>query len=511
MAFEDIKKCNRISKMVEMEEHLKIDRNKVLEAVKLRMPIEVTSYTLSRNMELYFRNLVEMFLVACHQEHLQEYINYCLGELLANSKKANTKRVYFKEKNLDINNPQDYVIGMENFREETCSNLDHYLELQKKAGLYIKLSLQLTNHNVVIEIKNNSVLNVFEKERIQQKLESVQQYKNIDEVVSNVIDQSEGAGLGIIIINLMLRKIGLKEDSFKIFSTDTETITQIILPCDERIFAGVEIVSYEFVTMQSKIPVFESNFEKASNIVQSDSIMQDEKKVNRQELLDFIRNDTTLSLLILKYALEKDSSCFSLPKAIELLTDQELKFIFSDSNPSVDKIQPTEKLEKCFNNAKRAAFYAYNLHKNFQNIQPERDSEYFYLLGLLNNIGLIFLNTASDEQKEYVKELCNQYDNIGDEILEFFEIGNAGNFISLVYAKSLKMPEYIYNVFSKWNYVEFFDKNRPDFEILYLAQMLGFYEDKIAEYYQIDQTVLKDFQITSESQLKYILKQLTAA
>ena len=86
--------------MREFEDHLKIDRQKVLEAVKLRMPIEVTSYTLSRNMELYFRSLVEMFLAACHQEHLQEYINYCLGELLANSKKANTKRVYFKERNL---------------------------------------------------------------------------------------------------------------------------------------------------------------------------------------------------------------------------------------------------------------------------------------------------------------------------------------------------------------------------------------------------------------------------
>ena len=83
--------------MTVMEEHLKIDRKKVLDAIKLRMPIEVTSYTLSRNMEMYFRSVVELFLEACHQEHLQEYINYCLGELLANSKKANIKRVYFKD------------------------------------------------------------------------------------------------------------------------------------------------------------------------------------------------------------------------------------------------------------------------------------------------------------------------------------------------------------------------------------------------------------------------------
>ncbi len=498
--------------MTVMEEHLKIDRKKVLDAIKLRMPIEVTSYTLSRNMEMYFRSVVELFLEACHQEHLQEYINYCLGELLANSKKANIKRVYFKEKNLDINDPDDYEKGMEHFREETCEKLEHYLELQRKAGLYVKLSLQLTNHNVVIEIKNNSVLTVFEKERIQKKLDSVQQYKNMDEVVANVIDQSEGAGLGIIIINLMLQKIGLKRDCFKIFSTDEETITQIILPCDEKIFAGVEIVSYEFVTMQSKIPVFESRFDVACSIVNQ----KDSSFIDRQKLLDFIRDDTTLTLLTLKYALEKNSKCFSIPKALELLSDTELKFIFSDSNPSVNKIQPTDRLVHLLKDAKRTAVYAYNLYKNFPNVSKNHDEEYYYTLGLLDKMGLIFLLTASDEQKQYVKDLCSQYENIGDEIMEFFEIGNAGNFISLVYAKHFKMPSSTYDIFAKWNFLEtYVDKydnpNRSDYELLYLAEMLGFYQDDVAEYYQINKQILKDFNISSESQLKYIIEQMNVA
>ena len=106
--------------------------------------------------------------------------------------------------------------------------------------------------------------------------------------------------------------------------------------------------------------------------------------------------------------------------------------------------------------------------------------------------------------------------NIGDEIMEFFEIGNAGNFISLVYAKHFKFPSSTYDVFAKWNFLEtYVDKydnpNRSDYELLYLAEMLGFYQDDITEYYQINKQVLKDFNISSESQLKYIIKQLNVA
>ena len=127
--------------MSELDEQLEFDRERIKTSIGLQLPIEITSYTLPRNTETYVRNVLEMFLDECHQEHLKEYLNFCLSELLTNAKKANTKRVYFAEKGLDINNPDDYEKGMENFKMETLTNIDHYLELQRKAGLYIKLSL----------------------------------------------------------------------------------------------------------------------------------------------------------------------------------------------------------------------------------------------------------------------------------------------------------------------------------------------------------------------------------
>ena len=190
--------------MNEFEEQLELDRIKIKNAVRYQLPIEITSYTLPRNMEIYIRKILEIFLEECRQEHMYECLNFCLGELLTNSKKANTKRVYFAERKLDINNKEDYELGMENFKVDTITNIDHYLELQKKSGLYIKLVLQNKGDQITVEISNNATMTVFEKERVQKKLDSVQQFDDMQEVFTNVLDQSEGAGLGIIIIVLMI-------------------------------------------------------------------------------------------------------------------------------------------------------------------------------------------------------------------------------------------------------------------------------------------------------------------
>lgn len=490
--------------MTDLEEHLEIDRQKVINSVKLHLPIEVTSYTLPRNMEAYFRGIEQVFLEACHQEHLKEYIDFCLGELLTNSKKANTKRVYFKEKNLDINDPADYAVGMEHFKEETTANIDHYLELQKKEGYYIKFSMQLKDNEIIIDIKNNALLTSFEEERIQHKLATAQKYENMDEVIANVIDQSEGAGLGIIIIVLMLQKVGLTKDCFKIFCTDTETVTRITLPCDMKISAGVEIVTYEFVNMQRKLPVLRENFEEVNKIIKSGFI-------NRNKLLECLRKDITLTLLTLKYAMEKDKKCFSLPKALEILSDQELKYIFSDSNPSSEFIPASEDLKKKWEHAYRTAFFAYNIYKNKNLLGIGFDDEGIYLLGLLNNIGSILPHTASDEQKQYVVELTDQYEDSSEKIRDILKTGSSNNYLGSIYTKKLGLSKNVYTIMNSWNMVDNIpEEHKSAANILYLAEMMQYYSEGAVEYYQIDKNILEENNIQNEEQFKTILKQLNS-
>ena len=490
--------------MDELEEQLKIDKGKIQTSVSLQLPIEMTTYTLPKNTEVYIRNVMEIFLDECHQSHLKEYLNFCLSELLTNAKKANTKRVYFKEKGLDINNPEDYEKGMENFKMDTLTNIDHYLELQKKAGLYIKLVLRIQADKIYIDIKNNSQLTVFEKERIQQKLDSVQQYKEMDEVFKNVLDQSEGAGLGIIIIILMLQKVGLTKENYQVFSEDDETVTRIILPCNKVVYSGAEMLTYEFVNLEDTIPILKESFEQANKIVNTDG------PLDRNALYEVVRKDLSLALLPFRDALEKDKNCFNLKKAIAMLSDYDLKFIYSDSNPRNRIVEGAGFFKEILRHSRHVSYYVYTLYKNCPVKETiGQDEDYMYLLGLFNSLGAILLAGASKNQIDYITELSQQYSENSDKILDIFLNRNAATYVSMVAAKRLGFARNVYYDIVAWNgiaRVPDVDKNRV--ALIHLAEMVDFYSVGMADFYQIEKLALKLFNITDEKQFAKLVNDL---
>ena len=81
-----------------------VDTAKIQEAISQELPISITTYTLPHEMELFMSEVLHAFLTQLHQDGITQYLTYCLNELVINAKKANTKRVYFSEKNLDLFN-----------------------------------------------------------------------------------------------------------------------------------------------------------------------------------------------------------------------------------------------------------------------------------------------------------------------------------------------------------------------------------------------------------------------
>ncbi len=486
------------------KEKLETDTKVIEEAIKLQMPIVITSYTLPKSMEFYIREVTSLFLKECRQEHLFEYLNFCLTELLTNAKKANTKRVYFSEKKLDINNPEDYKKGMKDFKEETLTNIDYYLELQKKAGLYIKLQLQLRADKIHIEIRNNSLLTKEENEKIREKLASVQKYTSLEDAYANVLDQSEGAGLGIIIIILMLEKVGLDKNSYQVFIDENETVTSLVLPCNEKIFGGTEMLSYQFIRLQETIPCLKEKIDEIQNYFSTNSLEKNNN--NRRELLNTIAVDPTLSMLLLKSAAEKKSSELNLLKVFETFSNEELKKIYSQENPEIHIIELNSEIKEYFIHAKKVAFFAYNLAKNFReklSLSPEE----LYSLGLLNSFGMIILRTQNEEQKQYVKDLLGNYD-VAEKIRDVFYSGIETSFLGMIYSKKIGLPEVVTQTLGYWNNFE--ESNKKYFsaiKFVYLAEVLQYYQEQKIFYFQIDKDILKEFNITSEKHFKYILEQ----
>lgn len=478
------------------------DTKVIAESIRQQLPVIVTTYTLPRNMETYIREVLSVFLKECRQEHMYEYLNFCLGELLTNAKKANTKRIYFKDKNLDINNPEDYKKGMESFKEDTLTNIDYYLELQKKAGLYIKMILQLKGDKVKIEIRNNSVLNPVEEERIKNKLESVQQYTSMEDAFHNVLDQSEGAGLGIIIMVLMLQKVGLSKDNYQVFVDGDETVTRIVLPCNEKIFGGTDLLSYQFVRLQDSIPCLKDTFAKAQKCAGNT------KKYTRSDLYEQVSKDTMLTMLLLKRAFQKNIRELDLVKIFEQMSDEELEEIYSLDNPDVSIVRSSKTAKPIFNHAQNVASFAYNIAKN-HDIAKIFTPEEMYTIGLLNSFGNIILKTASDEQKDYVEQILGSFD-LADKIRDLFYCGIEAGYLGMVYAKKEGFPEGVSSILGHWNN---FDENSTEDcvnaqKIIYLAESLQSYDEGNLQFYQLDKAILSVFNISSEKQFTYLLKLL---
>jgi hypothetical protein len=209
-----------------------VDVDKVNQAIRAEVPLIMTTYTLPRKVEHYIEQVVAIFLDYVKQSRLKDNVIYCIQELVVNAKKANTKRVYFVDRGLDLNDQEDYERGMATFKDDTLNNINYYLDLQRRQGLYIKLILHLKGNIITIEVRNNSTITSGELERIQRRLAKAREFEDVEEALIQMLDDSEGSGLGLVMLVIMLKRLGLGSNSFDILRTSNETVARIIIPKD---------------------------------------------------------------------------------------------------------------------------------------------------------------------------------------------------------------------------------------------------------------------------------------
>jgi hypothetical protein len=143
------------------------DISYIKKAVEERQPIDFFCYSLTPDQKLRFQKILAIFLEECDQMYLYNYLTYCLFELLDNGSKANAKRIFFQEHNLDINNEDDYKNGMKTFKETLVENTLHYQE-KLKAG-ELRVHLLLTANDVIsVTVSNNTKITDSEYARIVQ-------------------------------------------------------------------------------------------------------------------------------------------------------------------------------------------------------------------------------------------------------------------------------------------------------------------------------------------------------
>ncbi len=201
----------------------------VLHAIDRSKTLTVRTFTYLPSERRHIDRILAAFLKAVDMAPLGNNVSYCIHELAGNAKKANTKRLYFEERKLDILNERDYATGMEGFKQEAVEKVDHYLARLRENGLYVKFQFRKIPEGLRICIRNNVILTPAEKSRIEEKIAIAKDFTSLADAYTRTEDGSEGAGLGIVMMLFMLRNLGFDQDAFTIRTSGTETLATLTL------------------------------------------------------------------------------------------------------------------------------------------------------------------------------------------------------------------------------------------------------------------------------------------
>ncbi len=220
------------------------NNRKIEYAIANHKTLSVSTYTYLPRERDYIDYVMNRFLLDVGLNSIGDKLCYCVHEIAGNAKKANTKRIYFREQGLDINDPSHYERGMTNFKDVTTENIGYYLQKQREAGLYIKFHFRRENSHLRILVRNNVEMTEMERSRIQQKLVIARTHDNLADAYSESEDYSEGAGIGIVMLLLMLKNLGFSKNSLDISSAEGCTDALLVLDLDAYSPAGfIENVS----------------------------------------------------------------------------------------------------------------------------------------------------------------------------------------------------------------------------------------------------------------------------
>ena len=483
---------------------IKINENKIRKAIESELPLLITTFTLSHEMELYINEVVSCFLRELNQEFMIQYVLYCVNELTSNAKKANTKRVYFQEKQLDINNEMQYKKGMENFKKDTLDNINHYLTLQKEQGLYIKLVVQKRNKKMKIEIKNNSPLTIYEYKRMHDKIARAGKYESVEDAFSQILDASEGAGLGIIIMILMLRKIGLSEQNFQFFTENGETITRIILDLSLSYQNQLNVASKEIVNSINTLPHFPENIQRINNLLS-------DRNSKLSDIAVQISSDVTLTTDLLKLvnsaAFSLNSPCQSILKAVQLVGTRGLRNLLFSLGSMKNLTDASDENTKIWKHSNKVAFFSYNLARSLCGSKREIVDD-SYVCGLLHDMGkIIFYNTHQDSMKQF-SEICTKK-NLPLTIFEQICSGVNHGEIGAMIAEKWNFPTVIGQSIRYHHTPDAApEEYRTICEIVYLANMIANYSEEEVEFHQFNSKLLKKYNLETPEALDKITKKL---
>ena len=208
---------------------------KALSAADAAKTVRIPIYSVTDNIEQKIRIVLQAFLDANKCSELQGSLYTIIKELVINAVKADFKNIYFENYNPKNGSRSgvEYEMALKLFSLEMRRERGGHLEkLARDQGIFAEILFSCVDSLLYIEIKNPVGMTEIEFANVQRKLDAARRCSDITEYFMEEEEDphKEGAGLGLILINIILKSLGLGETNFSLVSNSCQTTATLEVP-----------------------------------------------------------------------------------------------------------------------------------------------------------------------------------------------------------------------------------------------------------------------------------------
>jgi putative nucleotidyltransferase with HDIG domain len=436
-------------------------------------------------------------------EYLLEIVFTVLNELLVNAFKANVKRVYFESIGKDIENKDDYIEGLKNFREEFAEFNEKVHLALTRSNYRIQLKIAHNSDKIQFWIVNNAKMVEDEMERIQFRIKSSSKFKTLSEAYQENLDSYESTGLGIVLTTLLLRNSGIDKNHLSISSSDDSTVAYFEIPkqiIPKEIREKIKKILLEKVEGLPPFP------EKIVNLIK---VLNDPNST-MMKVASEIEKDPGITVEILKLA---NSPLFQVQGQISTVSDAIKRIGLRNIEKilyaaGTHRIFPLNSLhvKEIWEHASMTAFFSMHLsHLR----RPTARRELASIGGLLHDLGSMVVVTLDRSLIEMINELRSDRNMSHSTFIEEITVGDNHTEIGLYLASKWNFPDelkdIIYHHHRPWLSDNLF---KSECETVYLADIMSNLHRKNVNFALIDPLILRSFSIDSFDQMTKIADQL---
>lgn len=178
----------------------------------------------------FVSGFLQRLLTQSGLSYQSELVLTILREIVTNCCKAHAKRIHFQSRQISLNDPESYQRGMADFHSKVLARWSDFVKAHQASDYYIEIRYAVLPEHVRIRVINNVDIVPGEWDRIRRRLDSAAAFRDMFEAFRAFEDATEGAGLGLVFISLLLKNAEIAQSNFQIVSSEGKTIHTLLIP-----------------------------------------------------------------------------------------------------------------------------------------------------------------------------------------------------------------------------------------------------------------------------------------